>query len=142
MEFLEAALKKLEDAGKITGSRESVMAKPVAAALREFCRQNGEFAQAVAHGGSLEDCMHAVAKGVGGSISDLEAYRRAVKFYFRGADVRFAMTIDVENAWREGAEDEADEDLRGDQNEDEDEGDEEDDSEAGGGIVLDLSSFL
>ena len=39
--------------------------------------------------------MAAVAKGVGGSISDLEAYRRAVRFYFKGADVHFHMELDL-----------------------------------------------
>ena len=46
-------------------------------ALLEFCRQNEEFAQAVAQGGSFQECMKAVAQGVGNCISDLEAYRRA-----------------------------------------------------------------
>ena len=39
--------------------------------------------------------MAAVAKGVGNSISDLEAYRKAVQFYFKGADIRFHMVIDL-----------------------------------------------
>ena len=71
----------------------NVMKKPVHDALVEFCRQDKEFAQAVVQGGSFADCMKAVAKGVGGSISDLEAYRRAVRFYFPGSDVVFQMKI-------------------------------------------------
>lgn len=39
--------------------------------------------------------MKAVANGVGSSISDLEAYRKAVRFYFSGAEVRFRMEIDL-----------------------------------------------
>ena len=39
--------------------------------------------------------MKAVAKSVGSSISDLEAYRRAVRFYFPGAEIRMQMTIDL-----------------------------------------------
>ena len=70
-----------------------VMKDGVHAALLDFCRQDGEFAQAVVQGGSFSDCMKAVAKGVGTGISDLEAYRRAVRFYFKGADVRFHMTV-------------------------------------------------
>lgn len=70
-----------------------IMKSGVHAALLDFCRQDGEFAQAVVQGGSFSDCMKAVAKGVGNGISDLEAYRRAVRFYFKGADVRFHMTV-------------------------------------------------
>ena len=39
--------------------------------------------------------MAAVEKGVGASISDLEAYRKAVQFYFKGAEVRMVMEIDL-----------------------------------------------
>ena len=42
-----------------------------------------------------------MAKGVGGSISDLEAYRRAVSFYFDGAKVKFQMVIELEPAQTE-----------------------------------------
>lgn len=93
--MLEEALKKLDKTKDIKGNRERLMAPAVAAALRDFCRQDAEFAQAVAQGGSLQDCMTAVAKGVGGSLSDLEAYKRAVQFYFPGADVRMQLTIDL-----------------------------------------------
>lgn len=39
--------------------------------------------------------MKAVAKNCGSSISDLEAFRRAVRFYFPGADVQFHMTVNL-----------------------------------------------
>ena len=39
--------------------------------------------------------MKAVAKNCGSSISDLEAFRRAVQFYFPGADVRFQMSVNL-----------------------------------------------
>jgi len=63
--------------------------------LKEFCGQDEEFAQAVAQGGSFEDCMKAVAKNCGSGISDLEAYKRAVQFYFPGAEIRCTMTVDL-----------------------------------------------
>ena len=44
-------------------------------------------------GGTLADCMKAVAKGVTNALSDLEAYKRAVQFYFDGATVQFVMKI-------------------------------------------------
>ena len=92
-EFLDQALNKLAET--VSGQKENAMAPSVREALTDFCRQDAEFAQAVAQGGSFKDCMATVAKGVGGSISDLEAYRKAVRFYFKGADVRFRMEIDL-----------------------------------------------
>lgn len=96
-EFYDEAVKKL-DAGlgaKLDRYGEA-MKQAVHDALKEFCRQDGEFAQAVAQGGSFADCMAAVAKGVKGSaISDLEAYRLAAQFYFPGSDIRMVMEIDL-----------------------------------------------
>ena len=103
-EFQKEAKEKLEKeykAGKYDRYA-TAMKDAVRKALDGFIEQDGEFAQAVAQGGSFEDCMKAVAKGCGSSISDLEAYRRAVQFYFPGADIRWSMTIDlIGNAGRE-----------------------------------------
>lgn len=87
-----------EEYGKIKGQKEGAMKAAVRDALLEFARQNEEFAQAVVQGGSFQDCMAAVAKGVGNSLSDLEAYRRAAAFYFDGAKVEFTMHIRLEPA--------------------------------------------
>ena len=95
-EQAEARLK--EEYKAVTGYKESAMKSAVRDALLEFCRQNEEFAQAVAQGGSFQDCMKAVAQGVGNCISDLEAYRRAAAFYFDGAKVQVSMTIQLEPA--------------------------------------------
>lgn len=94
---LSAALEKLGDkqVKAVSGSKERVMAGPVAEALRSFCRQDAEFAQAVDQGGSFAECMTAVAKGVGQSISDVDAFKKAVGFYFPGAKIRVQMTIDL-----------------------------------------------
>lgn len=73
----------------------AAMKNDVHRTLESFCKQDAEFAQAVVQGGKFEDCMKAVAKGCGSSISDLDAYRKAVQFYFPGADVRFNMSIDL-----------------------------------------------
>lgn len=72
-----------------------VMKQPVHDALAEFCKQDAEFAQAVMQGQSFGECMAAVAKGCGAALSDLEAYRRAVQFYFPGADIRMQMTVNL-----------------------------------------------
>ena len=96
-EFLDRALEKLDKEYK-SGSYDkygSAMKAAVKKTLVDFCRQDAEFAQAVVQGGSFSDCMKAVAKNCGSSISDLEAYRRAVQFYFPGAEIRMQMTIDL-----------------------------------------------
>ena len=96
MKWKEQSLSKLEEGKKaVIGQKEKIMAGPVAEQLKDFCRQEEEFAQAVCQGGTFADCMKAVAKGVGNSISDLEAYMRAVEFYFPGAKVHMQLTIDV-----------------------------------------------
>ncbi len=72
------------------------VAVPTADALKEFCRQEPEFEQAIEQSGkSFDDCLTEITKGIGQSISDLEVYSRAVKFYFPVAAVRFHMTIDL-----------------------------------------------
>lgn len=90
-----AKLKKELSELKSSDRKIGVMKQPVHDALAEFCRQDGEFAQAVMQGGSFGACMAAVAKDCGSALSDLEAYRRAVQFYFPGADIRMQMTVNL-----------------------------------------------
>lgn len=89
--------KKLnEEQNKITGNKEKAMAEAVKKALIDFSKQDSEFAQAIMeHSGTFAECMVAVAKDVGNHISDIEAYRRAVQFYFNGADINFTMTVNL-----------------------------------------------
>lgn len=96
-EFYERAVERLEkECSALSGGKhEGAMKAAVCNALKEFCRQDKEFSQAVVQGGSFSDCMKAVAKNVGNSISDIEAYRRAVTFYFPGAGIHFDMRIDL-----------------------------------------------
>ena len=73
-----------------------VMKQDVHDTLLKFCGQDDEFAQAVVQGGSFEDCMKAVTKGVkNNGISDMTAYGEAVKFYFPGAGINVTMKIDL-----------------------------------------------
>lgn len=111
------AVEKLDGEYKaFKGDRyQTVMKSAVLDAVKEFVRQNEEFAQAVVQGGSFADCMAAVSKGIGNSLSDIEAYRRAAAFYFAGAQVRMELVIQLEP-----------------------EGEEEPEK----GIVIDLTSFL
>lgn len=93
----ELAIEKLKKEKKAASYDKyaAIMKDRTCDALMEFCRQDAEFAQAVYQGGSFEDCMKAVAKNCGSGISDLEAFRRAVQFYFQGADIQFCMTINL-----------------------------------------------
>lgn len=95
--FYKEALAKLDEGVKANcGQYGNAMKKDVRDALAEFCRQDGEFAQAVAQGGDFKDCMEAVSKGVkGNSISDMKAFGLAVEFYFPGAGINVTMAIDL-----------------------------------------------
>lgn len=98
--ILSDALAKLsEQAVKACkGKKEQVMAPSVAQWLRGFCEQSCAFSRAVIDGGSLSDCLASVAKGTGSSISDLDAMKKAVKFYFPKADVRMDLRIELPDA--------------------------------------------
>lgn len=90
------AVKKLEDEKKdVKGQKEMAMKGAVIAAVKDFCVQDEEFAQAVVQGGTFAECMKKVAAGTGNAISDLDAYKKAVQFYFPGAEVRMQLTIDL-----------------------------------------------
>ena len=90
------AHEKLKKESKtVSGQKEKAMAGAVMEAIKVFCQQEPEFAQAVVQGQSFSDCMKKVAAGVGGSISDLDAYKKAVQFYFPGAEVHMQLTIDL-----------------------------------------------
>lgn len=122
-EYYSKAKEKL-DAEYKSGSFDryaSAMKKAVRETLETFCEQEEEFAQAVVQGGTFEDCMKKVAKGCGSSLSDLEAYRRAVQFYFPGAEIRWTMTVDLIGA-AAGKDDES--------------------SEAPSAVLLDFTQFL
>lgn len=94
--WLTRAIQKLDAEKKgVAGQKEKVMAPAVLAAIKDFCKQEPEFAQAVVQGGTFAECMKKVAAGVGNSISDLDAYKRAVEFYFPGAKIQMALTIDL-----------------------------------------------
>ena len=95
-EYCKKAKEKLDKEQKaVNGQKETVMAPAVKMALLDFCQQDEEFARAIVEGGSFDKCMKKVADGVGNSISDLEAYKKAVSFYFPGAGISMKMTIDL-----------------------------------------------
>lgn len=94
----ETAMKKLDATLKGLNRYEFAVCDPVRDCLKDFCQQNDEFAQAVAQGGTFKDCLSACVKGIGQSCSDLEVYKKAVQFYFKGADVHMELKIDLGDA--------------------------------------------
>jgi hypothetical protein len=94
---VEKLKKELADVTLTKGNRYvEAVKKPTVEALIGFCRQDEEIAQAVVQQEkTLADCLKSVMSGCGSSISDVEVYRRAVQFYFPGADVRVEMTVDL-----------------------------------------------
>ena len=70
-----------------------IMKDGVKKTLVQFCEQSEVFAEKVAHGKSFEECMKAVAKNCGNGLSDVDAYKRAVKFYMPEAKIRVHMEI-------------------------------------------------
>jgi len=96
MNFYEEAQEKLRrELPGITGNREGAIKTAVRDALLNFAGQDEEFAQAIVQGGSFQDCMTAVCKGITTSISDFKAYSRAAAFFFPGSKVRFEMHLDL-----------------------------------------------
>ena len=97
-EIIDAAVDRLHQQDKEANYDRygQIMHKAVRDALCEFCRQNAEFARAICQTDKhLDGCLKAVAKGCGNGISDLDAFTRAVQFYFSGATISFKMLIDV-----------------------------------------------
>lgn len=80
----------------IKGQYQKVISAETAKALKTFCSQELEFQQAVEQSGkSFQECLDEVVSDFEGSCSDLEAYSRAVKFYFSTASIHFNMIIDL-----------------------------------------------
>lgn len=98
-EIKQSAVKKLSDEDKQTDGKNryiTAVHTSVLNALCEFCRQNTEFAQAICQSDKhFTACLAEIVKGISGSISDLDLYTRAVKFYFSTATIHFQMLIDV-----------------------------------------------
>lgn len=75
-----------------------VMKDAVKEKIIMFCTQSDEFATAVMSADkTFGDCMKAVSQNPGNGISDIEAYKRAVKYYFPDADIEFSMKIKAAN---------------------------------------------
>ena len=74
------------------GRHETEVKNAVLRTICKFCEQNAEFKQAIEQSDkSFANCLKATVKGAGTSLEDLEVYKRAVAFYFPGADIKCTM---------------------------------------------------
>lgn len=90
-EKLTAELKNVK-----LGKYENVVKSYVLDEICIFAKQNSEFAQAIEQSDkSFADCLKASVAGAKEHISDLDCYKRAVAFYFPGADIKCTMTLDL-----------------------------------------------
>ena len=84
---------KISDEKKL-GRYESAVNSAVSQTLKAFCDQSEEFARAIVESdNTYDDCLKAICKGLGQSISDFDLYTKAVQFWFPGAIVEYKMTI-------------------------------------------------
>ena len=78
----------------VTNKAIKIMYNEVVNVLRSFCSQNDKFAEIVYKTKrTFNDCMNEVAKNHGDGISDIDAYRRAVQFYFPNSQIEFLMQM-------------------------------------------------
>ena len=79
---------------KSTDKKVSAVKSYVLSALKSFCEQDLEFAQAVVQSRKcIEECIQYAVSKSGSSISDLELCQKAAEFYFTGCKVEFKMQI-------------------------------------------------
>lgn len=99
----EQAIQKIEKELKEFkgGQCENVMKDRCAEVLISFCNQDEEFAQAVVQcNKTFSDALKSVVDKYKSQtrtqgISDLDAFKTLVAFYFPGAGINFSMTIDL-----------------------------------------------
>lgn len=94
MDSVEKLRQELKNPEKGLSRQAAALMKPICEMLISFCLQDTRFADAVFEKKeTLSDCVKAVAHGVTYMISDVDAYKKAVQFYFPAADVDFKCVI-------------------------------------------------
>ena len=78
------------------GQKEVAVSSYMCSILEDFCRQDERFAKVVLeYKRTLSNCCKYVMKGVTSHISDIDAYRSAVQFYFPNAEISMSMQINI-----------------------------------------------
>ena len=92
--FANLAVEKLKQESAKGSGKYPMVRLGVLSALTHFCHQSEPFAKVIYETDkTFEDCLKAVLRDHGNCLSDIEAYRRAVSFYFETADISFEMVI-------------------------------------------------
>ena len=94
MDAVEKLRQEQKNPDKGISKQAAALIYPICEMLISFCKQDQRFADAVFEKKeTLSDCVKAVANGVTYMISDVDAYKKAVQFYFPAADVDFKCVI-------------------------------------------------
>ena len=94
--FGNLAFEKLKEQAKQYKGTHDAVRDGVLNALIHFCQQSEAFAKVVHESDkTISECLEVVLNNHGGCLSDIEAYRRAVSFYFEGAEISFEMSIQL-----------------------------------------------
>ena len=92
--FGNLAYEKLKSESKDCKISHVAVRDGVLNALKCFCSQSELFAKTIYESTkTFNECLKVVLDNHGNCLSDIEAYRRAVCFYFENADVSFEMQI-------------------------------------------------
>ena len=100
IEMKDTAKEKInKERTTVKGDRYATAVAPfVADTLLVFIDENEDFAAAVAAcEKSFDECCKEITKGAQGFLSDMEVYKRAVKFYLPEADLKCEMHVDLPN---------------------------------------------
>ncbi len=96
--YKDEAIKKLEDESKekTSNRKADAIKRAVVKQLKNFCTQDDEFAQAIVQSSdTVNQCLEKVTEKCGNCLSDIDAYSKAVAFYFPGAKVHMKLEIDL-----------------------------------------------
>ena len=94
--IIDQAKEKIKTSAKVVklNKKAEVIKDATIKALHLFCEQSEEFSRAVIDCDMpFEVCLNEIVKGTGNSISDFDAFSKAVQYYFPGAVVEFRMLI-------------------------------------------------
>ena len=95
--IITGAIEKLREKNQKEAAKDrkaTAIYSAVLKTLEDFCYQDVRFAEAIMKSaGTLGACCEEIAKGSGNSISDIEVYRKAVKYYFPNAKIEFQMKL-------------------------------------------------
>lgn len=98
IDITQAAIEKIKgEYEKFHGDNKAkAVSSYVSTILQDFCKQDKRFAEVVyKFRRTVSDCCKDILQGVGNHISDIDVYRRAVKFYFPNSEINMNMTISI-----------------------------------------------